>query len=217
MNKPVWTLAVGVVLGFLLFLLYDVMKNDDGDGKLFNLKADTLSVSKGHADVEAINERLSSLEDSVSFMSQTLENLSIKLSAPSTPVDDGDGSRRPAPTAVEGREPIPVKTAKRDEPEEGNKNWMDFVDDELAKALVEYGLTPYDYGVASRLRVAAEKLREAEKTLKEDTEKLRERYGELSYSSNDDPVYVDYLIIKAKMEETKKKVVESFRTELSGL
>ncbi len=221
MNKAVWTVGFGVVLGFLLFLLYDVMRDDDGGGKLFDLKADTLSVNKGNADVEAINERLSSLEDSLSFMSQTLEKMNGKLSQLSVASANLDSSSSPAPADKGNRVPIPAGTVKRDEPVEGKKNWMDFVDGSIAKALVEYGLTPYDRDVPPLVRRASDCLREIESECGKMRHAFNEKWAGVEFAGEDDPAKSQFRAEWNAPSEWRRKeralILESFRASLAEL
>lgn len=221
MNKPVWTLAVGVVLGFLLFLLYDVMKDDGGDSKLFDLKADTLSVNKGNADVEALNERLSALEDSVSFTNQALERIDARLSQLILASTESEGDDSAAQASGENRVPIPAKPVKQDEQDEGKKNWMDFVDVSLTRALVEYGMTPYDRDVPPILRKAVDELNKVSREYSKKRAEFSERWKGVEYKNSTDPALEqqraeDYALRKWRNDE-RAPVLNSFRASLEEL
>lgn len=204
MNKSALNFAVGVLVGIVGIVVWEMIRESEQSVVVDN----------------------SAMERDLTTIVELLNEISYKLERQNEYIAFLPGGRQePSETMAQEsidsvrdieRVPVESKIENSPEPKVNAVDWTKYVDDDLARALIEHGLTPFDIGVSYHLLTAKEKLTELNSRYMPERGAFNKKWPKRP--KTDDVGYSDWLeeyrSIENRQHNERKEVVSDFRNSL---
>lgn len=211
MNKTGIVAIVGLLAGFVLFLVFDFVGDEEtriDEVRVLNLEEHTSRIEKSIAE---LRREVAVLSETIGFVPDPVfvETISENKGAESTDEIVPIAPREEAPQ----ERTVKVKTARL------GVDWAEYINGSLAKRLILHGLTPYDHDVSPLLQKASAELRRIRDRRSEEYDAVDERFPG-KYRSDDPMLEAKRAAqgaVSQKYKDDEKLILDDFNAALDAL